>query len=299
MMVPTGNRKFSPRPIRPTQRKIAILGTYSKSLKVAPFHDPSWEIWAHASAAMVIPNADRFIDIHPPHVFQEGRKNAFADYYGWLKTLTIPIFMQKHYPEIPASLPYPYSLVKAQWPGVPLGSQAAYLIAAALMEGVTHLGFWGIAYDHEEMERADQRLSTERWAGIAQGMGVQIVCPRETPFLHEPAEDYGYETHSTPEKAAAYKAQFLDIMKRAREGGRGPLVPSSPAVDAVAATLRESDARFEALRQATELLQFSRLTPASPAVDAAAAAIRGDNAELAAEVRKMRENDPPMPEDIQ
>src|SRR5688572_24770865 len=99
------------------QRKIGLIGLADTSLRWAPWHDPTWEFWCHASAALRVPKGRCavYFDQHPPNCFQEGRKNGFRDYYAWLKALTIPIYMQEHYPEIPASLRYPREEIKAEF----------------------------------------------------------------------------------------------------------------------------------------------------------------------------------------
>ena len=212
-------------PVGPgSARKVAILGS-GTSLQWAPIDDPSWEIWAHASIIQKIPlgTASVLIDLHPPHCFQEARKNAFKDYYGWLKTQTTPIYMQEKYPEIPASIRFPRERIKTEWPNVPVGSQTAWMIGLALMQGVTHLGFWGTHYAHESEYKA-QRANTERWVGIAEGRGVIIVCPTDNPLCHEPAEDYAYESHNTPEKYAQKKVEFAETLNRTRFAAAG-LVP--------------------------------------------------------------------------
>lgn len=196
-------------------RKVAILGSNLSSLQFAPYDDPSWEIWAHASIVNRIPKgtATLFIDLHPPHCFKEVRKNGFKDYYGWLQKQTTPIFMQDAYAEIPAAVRFPRERIKNEWPGVPIGSQTAWMIALALIQGVTHIGLYGTHYAHDSEYRM-QRANTERWVGIAEGRGVILICPKENPLCHEPAEDYAYESHDTPEKYEALKKVFAESLAK-------------------------------------------------------------------------------------
>lgn len=212
MRLPGAPRSERARPDSPgpgRSRKIAIIGT-APSLWGAPWDDPSWEVWAHASAVNVIKGGwrpDLLIDIHPPHCFREERKNGYRNYYEFLQQVRIPILMQEHYKEIPSSVRFPRERIKTEWPDVPVGSMTSWMVAYALLKGVTHLGFWGIHYAHKS-EYEEQRTNTEHWIGIARGFGVQIVIPKDSPLCHEPNEDYGYESHSTPEKYAARKARI-------------------------------------------------------------------------------------------
>lgn len=196
---------------------MAIIGSATASVSLAPFDDPSWEIWIHASAWTAIPQAwipDRIYDLHPEWCFKEERKNGFRNYYEWLQRQRVPVYMQDVRPEIPASRRYPYERVKAEFPWV-LGSQAAAMIAQALMEGVTHIGLWGVHYDRTVPLDAEQRSNCELWVGIAWGRGVQIVIPPQSPLCHEPREDYAFQTHNTPEKYAALKKKFAEAMRPA------------------------------------------------------------------------------------
>jgi len=194
-------------------RKVALLGGVASTLAHAPFDDPSWAIWSHSSVVPKLARrVDRWFDLHPPHCFQEVRKCGRADYYGWLKRCTTPVYMQKHYPEIPASVRYPIERIRAEWPMVPFGSQTAWMIALALTEGVTHIGLFGIHYQFET-EYAEQRANAELWVGIAMGKGVHVVIPDGTPLAREPIDLYGYESH-TPEKYAARKARFKEARLR-------------------------------------------------------------------------------------
>lgn len=191
------------------QRKVALIGSVRQTLQYAPFDDPSWEIWAHNSLpprAIDWGRVDRVFDLHPPHVFQTKQKCGRRDYYGWLQSLRVPVYMQKHYPEIPSSVRYPLERIQAEWPLLPFGSQTAYMVALALSEGVTHLGLYGIHYTAEP-EREDQRENAVLWVGIAYGRGVHVAIPKGCTIARTPAELYGYESH-TPEKYAQRLASF-------------------------------------------------------------------------------------------
>jgi hypothetical protein len=88
---------------------------------------------------------------------------------------------------------YPKERVLAEFPRY-FTSHAAWMIALALTEGVTHLGFFGIHYALDE-EHKKQRSGCEFWMGVAIGRGVQIVNPPGSPLMREPGWLYGYESH--------------------------------------------------------------------------------------------------------
>lgn len=210
-----------PVPVGPHRpRKIGLIGGAPASLACAPWRDPSWEFWSHASVFMATPKDScvRLFDLHPKHCFMEDQKHGFASYYQFLKRCPIPLYMQERYAEIPSSVKYPLDLVTQQWPGTPFGSMAAYMIALALLEGVTQIGLFGIDYAHTS-EYEEQRANCEHWVGIAKGSGVTVIIPEASPLCHEPRLRYAYETHATE---ALYEQRKERVRQyRKQEGPHG------------------------------------------------------------------------------
>lgn len=173
-------------------RKIALIGT-AQTHVFAPWHDPSWEIWAHASSWRLCRRVDRFFDLHSRKVWS-AKKYWHPDYQAWLKKLPVPIYMQERYADVPQSVRYPRERVLSEYRRY-LTSQAAWMMALALTEGVTHLGFFGIHYSSDEEHRS-QRPGCEYWMGVAEGKGVQLVIPSGCPLLTGKGYQlYGYESH--------------------------------------------------------------------------------------------------------
>lgn len=205
-----------PKPLPPTSyeppglgrlRKVALIGT-AGTMSFAPFHDPSWEIWAHNSAAHVLPRVDRIFDLHPKSFWMKPKK-WHKNYVQWLHECPVPIYMQEHYKEIPQSIRYPKERVLAEFRRY-FTSQAAWMIALALTEGVTHLGFFGIHYAAAD-ERGAQRPGCEYWMGVAEGKGVQLVMPSGCPLLREPIWLYGYENYQDGKPLAIPKSLTKDV----------------------------------------------------------------------------------------
>lgn len=210
-------------------RKIALIGT-AGTWVFAPFHDPSWEIWAHSSAIGICPRIDRIFDLHPKSVWQK-KKSWMKDYQAFLRACPVPIYMQQHYKEIPQSIRYPKERVLSEFRRY-FSSQAAWMIALALTEGVTHLGFYGVHYAVDS-ERRTQRGGCEYWMGVAEGRGVQLSIPAGCPLLHEPALLYGYENYDANGKSIGPAAvepgkpvdvAALTIVDMTKAEGRPPLM---------------------------------------------------------------------------
>jgi len=230
-------------------RKIALIGT-APTVRFAPWADRSWEVWAHASAGRVARRVDRYVDLHPPHVFQDQRKNGRLNYYEWLKALRTPIYMQEHYPEIPASVRYPRERILAEF--LPyVSSTGAWMVALALTEGATTIGCFGMHYSFGS-EYAEQRAGFEFWLGVASGRGCRLVTPEGCPLLREPVGLYGYETHATPADYAARKARF--------KGEIRAVTPPPPPFDPT---------KLVPLSKAQALATFPMEAPLNPVLEAA------------------------------
>jgi hypothetical protein len=197
-----------------TTRKIALIGA-GPTINLAPWFDPSWEIWCHATCATLASRADRYFDQHPWEWILS--KNA-PGYLSWLKRTREPIYMaDRRKDDVPSSVRYPLERLRAEFP-YPFGSHAAYMVALALTEGVTHLGFFGIHYAIDS-EWKDQRPNAEFWAGLAAGRGINLVIPAESPFCHEPKELYAYETHRGPDAQKRWSRRLVHRLDAHLEGG--------------------------------------------------------------------------------
>ena len=177
-------------------RKLALCGSHSASLEDAPWDDPSWEFWGHASSrAWYRREMDRYFDLHVKACWTRVGKKG-SRYPKWLASNTVPIYMQRVYPEVPASVKYPKGRILAEFSDARgyFTNHVAWMIALALTEGVSTIGLFGVNYSTEG-EYMRQRGSAEYWLGRASGAGVRLVLPEQCSLLREPALLYGYESH--------------------------------------------------------------------------------------------------------
>lgn len=191
----------SAKPLRPNPRvgavrKIALLGSHSSTLHWAPWDDPSWEMWGHAACRFNYKRElDRYFDLHSPSLRKRPGERQ-KKYNDWLSRNTVPLYMQKKFSDIPASIRYPKERILLEYGGIRryFKNQVAWMIALAFSEGVTHLGLFGINYSHFS-EYATQRGSAEYWLGRAEERGIHLVLPDECSLLAVPEGLYGYESH--------------------------------------------------------------------------------------------------------
>src|SRR3990167_7703352 len=158
-------------------RKIACVGG-AASVRSTPWQDPTWEVWAHASCRHLCQrDPDLLFDLHPEALWRDPRKkNWDPKYLNWLLTNRMPIMMQNRYKDVPASIKYPFETMITEFPRGYMTNTLAYMIALALMEGVTHLGIFGCDY-RTGSEYGPQLGSAEYWSGLAEGRGVHLLLP--------------------------------------------------------------------------------------------------------------------------
>lgn len=192
-----------------TKKRICIVGT-AESWKNAPFDDPTIEIWnLNDGYCLNLPRIDRHFEIHPldKMVFRSaGQKVVKASdippghymrpkgHIEWLKKMaqTIPVYLQD---EPDASWPvnakrFPVEQVDATF-GTYWASGPAYMVALAILEGVSEIQVYGIHLATEQ-EYRDQRPNFEHLLGIARGRGITVVMADTSPVMKH-GWRYAYE----------------------------------------------------------------------------------------------------------
>lgn len=227
--------------------KIAVVGFASTSRNQAPFQDPAWEVWGLNSLYALIPRFSRWFEIHPrEYIMQDLQRAELAaagiDHYTWLteqpgpdgkcsvkdkdgKACACqtdetklhefkPIYMQEHYPQIPASVRWPREEINA-WTVERFGgsseidyftSTPGEMVAHAVFLGAEEIGLYGVDLLQDE-EYAYQRPGCEYWLGVARGLGIKVTVPKASVLL-KANYVYGYTEPPTDAKAAAPLVAF-------------------------------------------------------------------------------------------
>ena len=201
-------RPFSDRP----NRKIAILGSAVSSVRMAPFDNPEWEIWACSPANKGIPRCEVWFELHNPEVkIREG----LSEWLEWLKTRPI-VYMQKAYPGYIGGREYPLQALIAKWGPFWWTSQLSFMIALAVEQNPAAIGIYGVDMAANS-EYNQQRLACQYFIQhIIKNTDIDLIVPPESDIL-EPAALYGYcESSRRWRKYAARKDELQSRISNLR-----------------------------------------------------------------------------------
>lgn len=214
----------SPQPV--ATKKIAIVGRAPDTMNMAPFDDPSWEIWSLSNAASIgaIKRWDVWFELHD---LDEGQKRWQKAYWDWLATdHGKPLFIAAPHAHVPHGIVYPWQQVFNRF-GRYFNNSIAEMLAIALLEGCTDLGLYGVNMAQSDpvmhngnAEYQHQRPSCEYMLGVARGMGVNVIVPDESDLL-KCARIYGLQSdvgHTT--RKVQVRMQELHQRKKEAETQR-------------------------------------------------------------------------------
>lgn len=184
------------------KRKIALVGSASSSSGKAPWTDKSWEIWGLAWRMNDMKRYDRLFEIHRRDTWQScqgGDAKVLELYTAALQKMTVPVYLYKSEPDIPAGVVYPLEDIYAVLGRKYLSSSIGYMLAMAVLEqardgNIDEVALWGIDLLCED-EFQEQRPNTDWLVGRLEGMGVKVLIPEESAICKM---NYLYGIEDTP-----------------------------------------------------------------------------------------------------
>ena len=173
----------------PGQRpNVAILG-FTDHRKLAPFHDPTFEVWGlnELYRYMDIKLFTRWFEIHDRAYFEQHD----PEHLKALAQLPIPVYMQTAHPDIPPAIPLPKAAIEAA-AGKYMTSSIAWMLGLAIMEtvearargekGFEKIHVYGVDMA-QDTEYREQRPGCEYLIGLARGMGIEVYVPPTSDLM--------------------------------------------------------------------------------------------------------------------
>lgn len=138
-----------------------------------------------------VPHADYVFQLHKPVVWRSATNRNDTKHYDWLKSTVIPVLMQDHYEDVPASVKFPLEEIRDEFKGAPeyYTSSVAYALAYAIYKKYKRIELYGVEME-TNTEYAHQRPGVAYWCGIAVGRGIEIDF-HSKQFFQSPL--YGYD----------------------------------------------------------------------------------------------------------
>lgn len=142
--------------------------------------------------------------MHVPPIWRSDNSGKYPGHYDWLKNNnTVPVYMQQHYEDVPASVAYPLeeitqTLLPYLWRNDELDFEAAkpyftsttaYMIALAIYKGFQEIRIYGVEMA-SDTEYVRQRDGVTFWLGVAIGRGINVVLQKRSLLMSGPL--YGY-----------------------------------------------------------------------------------------------------------
>jgi hypothetical protein len=160
------------------KEKVAIVG-FAPTWPQAPFKDDNFEIWACNEFHMLGQRIDLLFELHGRReIAEKERDKEKQEHLNWMRNAKIPILMQKHYDDIPNSIPFPRDYIVEKY-GNYFTNTISWQIAVAIDLGFKEIHLYGVNMANDE-EYASQRPSVEYFVGLARGMGIMVYIPDQS-----------------------------------------------------------------------------------------------------------------------
>jgi len=164
--------------------KIAIVCGSPASEMLAPFDDPTWEIWCLGN------RLTRYKDKRVTRIFEIhdylAERHDPKEYAKWLVSHNIPIVVGEKFPMevVPTDwydwIIFDYDCSKKLFGSLYLTSSPAYMMSQAISEGATEIGLYGVDLAIDDHEYFWQRPCIEAWIGFAKGRSIKVTIPEQS-----------------------------------------------------------------------------------------------------------------------
>lgn len=174
--------------------KVALIGTAPSSRMLAPYNDPSWQIWGCSPGNMnALPRVDLWFELHSNLLWPEHEAYG-RPYIEWLKLQKFPIYMQDK-SLVPQALAFPKDELVAEFGDDFFTSSFAWMMALAMKMGAVEIALYGIDMASRD-EYIRQRPGFFFFRYMATRRGVKVSAPHESDIMQSPSL-YAY-VDSTP-----------------------------------------------------------------------------------------------------
>jgi hypothetical protein len=182
--------------------KIACLGAAPSSRLLAPFNDPSWEIWACSPPNYNLPRVDAWFELHSlrrkmgmpanaPYV-DLLQKHPRVYLCGGSESRQVPA--DPMFKSFPNAIAFPFDDMLKEFGPWFFSSTLAWMMALAITLKPDEIGLWGVDMSAHE-EYGYQRAGCHRFFEHCLQRGIKVTVPPESDIMHH-APLYGLKEQS-------------------------------------------------------------------------------------------------------
>ncbi len=169
--------------------KVALVGTAPSSRLLAPYDDPSWQIWACSPGNQgVCKRVDLWFELHGNLLWPECVSYG-KPYLDWLNAQPFPIMMQDN-SLVKRAIAYPMEEMVRKFGKNFFTSSFSWMMAYAIHCGAKEIALYGIdmaSRDEYILQRPGFFYFKER----AEERGIRVFAPYESDILQHPGL-YGF-----------------------------------------------------------------------------------------------------------
>lgn len=170
---------------------VILLGTAPSSMRLAPFGNPDWEIWACSPGTFGLMTQygakfDKFFELHR---WEPGQPWFSEEYCSFIKQFPGEVVMSERVEEVANCVLLPWQELVQKYGPYFFTSSLAWMMAMAIEAGAKRIGLYGVDMA-ATTEYHDQRMGCQYFAQIAANQGIEVGVPPESD-LFRPAPLYG------------------------------------------------------------------------------------------------------------
>ena len=175
-------------------RSICVVGFAPETRELVSELPETVELWGMNVNHKFMTRWDRWFQLHPPVWGGRPFYGRSIEHYEFLKSCDVPLFMGHPNGEFPTAVLYPTDDVVKNLGRNYLTSTVAKAVAMAIYEEVDEIKIYGVKMA-SNTEYVEQRPCVEWLIGLAEGRGIKVDLPPDTPVMQGAEYPDGYGTH--------------------------------------------------------------------------------------------------------
>ena len=170
--------------------KVALIGSAPASIRLAPYNDPTWQVWGCSPGAYGVVPRGRSNIWFEMHRYEPGQTWFSPEYCQFLRDHPCVVVAEPRL-EIPNGIMLDYDGLVKKYSPYFFTSSVAWMMAHAIELGASKIGLWGVDMAANEEYEA-QRAGLHYFALIAAQKGIEVGVPPESD-LFRPRFLYGVD----------------------------------------------------------------------------------------------------------